>query len=135
MDFANTKPRVTSFDIDYIDGTKTGIKVSLRHKSDPVIKDFDSRTFKEHVTLRDEGGTQEQISALYKDQAAERRFISIESWKWPKDATFKGETPELTLDFVSKVCGELDWFCSQIDRHLGNEVAFHPKLESVFAKP
>jgi len=135
MDFALTKATPQTVSLRYIDGADTGITVTLRHKSDPTIKDFEKKAAKEHISFGDSNPSQEDFTALLERQTSERRFITIESWEWPDGATFKGKDPELTLEFVTMVCGELDWFRAEIDRHIKNEAAFHPKWESVSAKP
>ncbi len=135
MDFATTKPSTTTASITYIDGSDTGVKVTLRHKSHPLVKAYEATATSEQIELSDGNRTQDKFIELLARQAAHRRFTAIEGWEWPKDATFKGDKPELTPAFLSAVCDELDWFRSDLDRHIKNEVAFHPKWASVSAKP
>ena len=118
----------------YVDGTDTGIVVNLRHKSHPLVREFEKTVTKEQLDFSDGNKTQDQFSELIRVQGLRKRFVSIDSWQWPDDATFHGEKPELTLEFVSRLCAELAWFRTELDKHLGNEQAFHPKLSDASAK-
>ena len=136
MDLANTKPELNIVSIKYIDGSDTGIKVTLRHKSHPLVKAYEKQAVEEQLSLSDGNRTQDAFTALLTRQASMRRFVAIDSWEWPDDATFKGDKPDLeTPAFLDRVCNELDWFRSNLDGHIKNEVAFHPKWKSVSAKP
>lgn len=129
MDIANTKPNVSTFDIEYVGGTKTGISVTLKHRTHPDMKALEVKQAKETLKSRDANSTVDDFIMLAEMQRQERRFVSIESWDWGIH-TYKDKKPELTNDFVTSVCNNLDWFRAEIDKHLGNEVAFHPKWES-----